>query len=743
MSSPGATINVQGEEGGSDATGPGDITLDMTGEKVKPAENAVGAAAAAEVAGAGQGTAPVLTLQSSFSDVSQSTLADTIEMDLTPPTSSDGPLSQGQNSQQPQQSQFCGQPRSFQQPNKPTLEIQPPRTPTMKSADLVPSPSPSSTQQICAHGQQVSPKTQRPSTTFKGLGLGISAGAGQKRTASGAIKPASASGPTSPMDAVGLEALRESSTSSAGAHRIGEMGAQLKARLSYALIKVQNGWQSRTLDEVESIYAHQISPISPSTSSVFHGGRKPLTTSTSSSPSSSLSPRAAFAKHKREKSITQGGNREHTTSPSRADFELGITSPSSGLRRAVRVNNDNNINNSYSSSSSNMMNGKGCRVTNGASSSSAAAAAEVLKQQVSGGGSTTSSTPSSSMERTYESFWRDHSSNPVTAKIVQARAAAVSGTGGSPAAVVTSLSGSLPDNNPRITGLAPPANIIPSRNNPRRTTQPQRAPPPLIPIQTLSNLSNSSFLSVSSSGSTIPNTPPQQRGQQHQHQHQQQQPVSVGEEGGTTPTPTPTPTQQSKTAMEQDAVETLMFMSSPGNSQQHPSGAAPRQQQQQQQQQQEQQQHLRAPNTTATTTGTALPSPHFISPSQAPLQNGTSGRHKRRKSATAITTKGVVLRRSDHDLGDDEDLTDDDNDNDGEEEDDEDDDDAIILPSSGGGGGGGGSGGDALVKGYVPPPPPPPLPLMEGNTDGDELDRMLDGMGSGGVGSGSSTEGEG
>jgi hypothetical protein len=177
--------------------------------------------------------------------------------------------------------------------------------------------------------------------------------------------------------------------------------------------------------------------------------------------------------------------------------------------------------------------------------------------------------------------------------------------------------------------------------------------------------------------------------------------------------------------MEQDAVETLMFMSSPGNSQQYPNNTA----RQQQQQQQKQQQHLCAPNTTAAT-GTALPSPRFTSPSQthnhppAALQNGTSGRHKRRKSAT----EGVVPRRRDHDLGDDGDLTDD---GDGEEDDDDDDDNAIIVL---GGSSGSGGGGDVAAKGYAP---------LERERDGggDELDRILDGMG-GGLGSGSSTEGE-
>ncbi|KAH0535994.1 hypothetical protein FGG08_007111 [Glutinoglossum americanum] len=630
-------INAQGPERGSDATGKGDSTLDNMGERTESVGQVVDIATVTDAAVASQGSVSVLTLQSPFSNMSQSTVADAIELVSTPPTSSDGPQSQSQSSQLSQQSQSYGQQQqSFQQPKKPTLETQSPRTPTMRSVEMASSPS---TKQLYAHSQQSSPRNQ--GLTFKGLGLGVSTGGGQKRTASGAIKLTSTSGPVSPMDVVGFGDSRESSMSSVGAHRIGEMSAQLKARLSYALIKVQNGWQSRTLDEVESIYAHQASPVSPPPSTpTLYGDRKPLV--------SSSSPRV---RHKWEKSITQGGAREYSTSFSRADSERGVTSPSSD-RHAARINNI-----------SNSMNGR--EATNGTFT-----AAESSKQQHAPGNST-SSTPSSSVERTYESFWRDHSSNPVTAKIVQARAAVSNTTGGSSA--LPSLS-SPPDHNvnstshapaPRITTLAPPANIIPSRTtttNPRRTTTHRTAPPPSLPISTLSNLSNSSFLSATttSSGSTtlVPNTPPQR---------------------GTTGA-----TQRDKTAMEQDAVETLMFMSSPGNSQRDPSSSAALGQ------------HLNAPNTGV---GNALQSPHFIPPAPLPTSPPLLNGHRKRRRSSA---KGALALGPD----DPEDLTD---------GDDEDDDDTIIVL-------GRPSGAAAGIVGR---------PGTARGREDDELDRVLDGMGGG------------
>ncbi|KAF8461681.1 hypothetical protein BDZ91DRAFT_797721 [Kalaharituber pfeilii] len=86
--------------------------------------------------------------------------------------------------------------------------------------------------------------------------------AGSKRTSSGAVKPA-VSVPNSPID------VMFSPTSAAGVQssprvdpgRIQELSAQLRTRLKYARIKVDNNWTTKSLDQVESIYhSNQNSP---------------------------------------------------------------------------------------------------------------------------------------------------------------------------------------------------------------------------------------------------------------------------------------------------------------------------------------------------------------------------------------------------------------------------------------------------------------------------------------------------
>jgi len=93
--------------------------------------------------------------------------------------------------------------------------------------------------------------------------------------------------------------------------------------------------------------------------------------------------------------------------------------------------------------------------------------------------------------------------------------------------------------------LAPPVDFAP--RNPRRSDQPHSQGSPLH-LSNARNHSNLSASSTSSTRSTIPATPPQKR------------PPSIK----TTP---------SATAREKDAIETLLFMSSPGNSQRHPTSS--------------------------------------------------------------------------------------------------------------------------------------------------------------------------
>ncbi|KAK6525733.1 hypothetical protein TWF281_010781 [Arthrobotrys megalospora] len=73
---------------------------------------------------------------------------------------------------------------------------------------------------------------------------------GNKRTASGAIKAPSTSLPTTPYQPA-------TSSPRNGRERIGELSTQLRSRLSYAMIKMQNGLQGQSFDQVENFIAEK------------------------------------------------------------------------------------------------------------------------------------------------------------------------------------------------------------------------------------------------------------------------------------------------------------------------------------------------------------------------------------------------------------------------------------------------------------------------------------------------------
>jgi hypothetical protein len=193
------------------------------------------------------------------------------------------------------------------------------------------------------------------------------------------------------------------------------------------MVKVNNGWQSNSIDEVESLASQAGSPTS--SNSTLHGRRNLI-----------ISPREALASVQGQ----SGGPNIITQAPG-GDFDL------------------------YSNS-----------------------------------GQPT---------RTYESFWRDHSTtNNPNSKFSSQQSAT------SP---------------PPARGLAPPAEIRPTISS-RRSGTPKFSKPPAI-----SGQNSNSCLQTSN-----PRTP--NRGEYREHPSIQ------------------TPTQ--KTLQEQDAIETLLFMSSPGNS---------------------------------------------------------------------------------------------------------------------------------------------------------------------------------
>ncbi|KAI0188622.1 hypothetical protein EV127DRAFT_118833 [Xylaria flabelliformis] len=104
----------------------------------------------------------------------------------------------------------------------------------------------------------------------------------RKRMADGVVKHARHHSSASPVRMGHSRNTSTVSVASTTSSRIGELSAELKAKLSYALVKVNNGWQSHSIDEVESLASQAASPVS--STSTLHGRH-----------GSSSSPRVALA----------------------------------------------------------------------------------------------------------------------------------------------------------------------------------------------------------------------------------------------------------------------------------------------------------------------------------------------------------------------------------------------------------------------------------------------------------------
>ncbi|KAH7411194.1 hypothetical protein BKA64DRAFT_569396 [Cadophora sp. MPI-SDFR-AT-0126] len=265
------------------------------------------------------------------------------------------------------------------------------------------------------------------STSSTRSALTIAPTAGQKRTADGQVKPLSAS-PNSPKArGHSRNTSAVSNISSVGSSRIGELSSELRTRLSYAMVKVNNGWQSNSIDEIESLASQAGSPTS--STSTLHGRRNLIT-----------SPRAAIATLQSQSSSTSQAIQAPTS-----DFDL--------FPRGDQ--------------------------------------------------------PS----RTYESFWRDHSTPNYSTQRQSTHTPIISP--------------------PASKSLGPPADIRPTVSS-RRSGTPKFSKPPAIP----NHGSNSPY------NTSAPRTPLRTDFRDN--------PIMQ------------TPVQ--KTIQEQDAIETLLFMSSPGNS---------------------------------------------------------------------------------------------------------------------------------------------------------------------------------
>ncbi|KAF2136753.1 uncharacterized protein K452DRAFT_208361, partial [Aplosporella prunicola CBS 121167] len=81
---------------------------------------------------------------------------------------------------------------------------------------------------------------------------------GSKRTASGTVKHATVGSQGKTGLLSGLHSRTTSSDSNVS--RIGQLSAELKTRLSYAMVKVQNGWEQKSIDELETVASQRTSP---------------------------------------------------------------------------------------------------------------------------------------------------------------------------------------------------------------------------------------------------------------------------------------------------------------------------------------------------------------------------------------------------------------------------------------------------------------------------------------------------
>ena len=308
-----------------------------------------------------------------------------------------------------------------------------------------------------------------------------------KRSADGQIKEPTPTSPTSPGYGNGrYEHSRTSSTTSRGSQvgevclklhvclhqltRFLQLTSQLKTRLAYAAVKVQNGWETQNINELENqLRSIQASPVS--TASTLRRGpyESPRPGSSSTHPGFMQSSERSTA----------------TATPEHAPHHHVGTA---GLDYAY-------------------------------------------PQQPT---SATQSPPSANSGRTYESFWREHShSHPELLSGSSSRASQISTF--SPSMTATAKLAPAPS-------LAPPVDITP-RATARRTnasSSHHHHPPRLLSAASTASTSNAALALAS-----MPATPPP-------------------------------PTGPPKTAMETDAIETLMCMSSPKNSTYHiPSSSQP------------------------------------------------------------------------------------------------------------------------------------------------------------------------
>ncbi|KAK5653258.1 hypothetical protein OQA88_9157 [Cercophora sp. LCS_1] len=134
-------------------------------------------------------------------------------------------------------------------------------------------------------------------------------GASKKRMADGSAKHARSKSSASPIRMGGHGHSRNTSTvsiASTTGSRAGELSAELKARLGYAMVKVKHGWQSHTIDQVETLASQAGSPASSTSTIHLRNG-------------SSASPQLSTASHRGSNNTTPATGLSHQFPPRLSD----------------------------------------------------------------------------------------------------------------------------------------------------------------------------------------------------------------------------------------------------------------------------------------------------------------------------------------------------------------------------------------------------------------------------------------
>ncbi|KAH6857112.1 hypothetical protein B0I37DRAFT_90132 [Chaetomium sp. MPI-CAGE-AT-0009] len=124
-------------------------------------------------------------------------------------------------------------------------------------------------------------------------------GASKKRMADGVVKHTRDKSNVSPRQMVGHS--RNTSTvsvASTAGSRIGELSAEIKARLSYAMVKVNHGWQSHSIEQVETLASQAASPASSASTIHLRNG-------------SSASPQLSTVSHRASNNTTPATGPQH------------------------------------------------------------------------------------------------------------------------------------------------------------------------------------------------------------------------------------------------------------------------------------------------------------------------------------------------------------------------------------------------------------------------------------------------